>query len=60
MVGNSEQLLQVGTELQNGKYVVKRQLSSGGFGNTYVIIDKQFEDEFALKEFFIKGISIIK
>ena len=57
MVGNSEQLLQVGTELQNGKYVVKRQLSSGGFGNTYVIVDKQFEDEFALKEFFIKGIN---
>ena len=54
---DSKQMLQVGTKLQDGKYVIKKQLSSGGFGNTYIIIDKQFEDEFALKEFFIKGVN---
>jgi serine/threonine protein kinase len=54
---DSNQMLQVGTKLQDGKYVIKKQLSSGGFGNTYIVVDKQFEDEFALKEFFIKGIN---
>ena len=54
---DSKQMLQVGTKLQDGKYVIKKQLSSGGFGNTYIVVDKQFEDEFALKEFFIKGIN---
>lgn len=54
---DSNKLLQVGTKLQGGKYVVKSLLSSGGFGNTYIVVDKEFEDDFALKEFFIKGIN---
>ena len=53
----TKQMLQVGMKLQKGKYVIKKQLASGGFGNTYVVVDKQFEDEFALKEFFIKGVN---
>lgn len=53
----TKQMLQIGMKLQEGKYIIKRQLSSGGFGNTYIVVDKQFEDEFALKEFFIKGIN---
>ncbi len=55
--GKINQMLHVGMELQNGKYVVKSILSSGGFGNTYVIEDKQFQDKFVLKELFIKGIN---
>ena len=54
---DKNQLLCEGVILQNGKYVIKERLSSGGFGNTYVVIDKSFEDKFALKEFFIKGIN---
>lgn len=53
----NNQLLSEGMTLQNGKYAIKERLSSGGFGNTYVVVDKSFEDKFALKEFFIKGIN---
>lgn len=53
----TNRLLSIGTKLQGGKYVVKEQLSSGGFGNTYVIVDNSFEDRFALKEFFISGVN---
>ena len=55
--GKNNQMLHVGMELQNGKYVVKSILSSGGFGKTYIIEDKQFQDKFVLKELFIKGIN---
>ena len=53
----SMETLQIGMELQNGKYVVKAVLSSGGFGKTYIIEDKQFKDKFVLKELFIKGVN---
>ena len=50
-------LLPKGTILQMGKYRIDRELASGGFGNTYVITNLYFDEQFALKEFFIKGIS---
>jgi len=50
-------LLPVGTTLQNGKYRIKRQLASGGFGNTYEIYETQFEETFAMKEFYLKGVN---
>jgi serine/threonine protein kinase len=50
-------LLPIGTPLQMGKYRIDRYLSSGGFGNTYVITNVQFEEQFAMKEFFMKGIN---
>ena len=52
-----QSLLPLGTLLQLGKYRVDRYLSSGGFGNTYVITNLQFEEQFAMKEFFMKGIN---
>lgn len=52
-----QSLLPLGTLLQMGKYRVDRYLSSGGFGNTYVITNLQFEEQFAMKEFFMKGIN---
>ncbi|MBQ8657271.1 MAG: protein kinase [Prevotella sp.] len=54
---NSQSMLPVGTLLQGGKYRVDRYLSSGGFGNTYVATNTEFEEEVALKEFFMRGIS---
>ncbi|MBR1665808.1 MAG: protein kinase [Bacteroidaceae bacterium] len=51
-----KQLLPVGTELQ-GRYRVERQLSSGGFGNTYEVTNFRFNERWAMKEFFMKGIS---
>lgn len=52
-----QSLLPLGTLLQMGKYRVDKYLSSGGFGNTYVITNLQFEEQFAMKEFFMKGIN---
>lgn len=54
---NSQSMLPVGTLLQGGKYRIDRYLSSGGFGNTYVAVNTEFEEEVAIKEFFIRGVS---
>lgn len=54
---NVHSMLPVGTLLQNGKYRIERYLSSGGFGNTYVATNTEFEEQVAIKEFFIRGVS---
>ena len=50
-------MLPVGTLLQGGKYRIERYLSSGGFGNTYVATNTEFDEQVAIKEFFMRGIS---
>lgn len=50
-------MLPLGQILQMNKYRVDKYLSSGGFGNTYVVTNMEFEERMALKEFFMKGIS---
>jgi len=54
---NNEQMLCLGTTLQGGKYRIERYLACGGFGNTYVVFNTVFEELFAMKEFFMKGVS---
>mgnify|MGYP002626217065 CR=1 FL=1 len=54
---NNRAMLPVGTSLQGGKYRIERYLSSGGFGNTYVAVNTEFEEQVAIKEFFMRGIS---
>ena len=54
---NRESMLPVGTLLQGGKYRIDRYLSSGGFGNTYVATNTEFEEQVAIKEFFMRGVS---
>ncbi|MBR1447206.1 MAG: TonB family protein [Prevotella sp.] len=54
---NASNLLPIGATLQRGKYRVDRQLASGGFGNTYVVTDVQFEETYAMKEFYLKGVN---
>ena len=51
-----EGMLTVGTTLK-GMYRVERQLASGGFGNTYEVVSLAFNERFALKEFFLKGVN---
>lgn len=51
-----EGMLTVGTALAGGRYIIKRYLSSGGFGNTYVATDTSFDEEVAIKELYIKGV----
>lgn len=50
-------MLPVGTLLQNGKYRIDHYLASGGFGNTYAAYNLEFEEQIAIKEFFIKGVT---
>lgn len=50
-------MLRVGATLQMGKYRIERYLSSGGFGNTYVAYNTEFEETIAIKEFFLKGVN---
>ena len=54
---NERAMLGIGSTLQMGKYRVEAHLSSGGFGNTYMVTNTQFEERRAMKEFFIKGIN---
>ena len=57
LIMDSRSLLPIGTKLQMGKYRVDRYLSSGSFGNTYVITNLQFGEQYAMKEFFMKGVN---
>ncbi len=44
-----------GTLLQDGKYRIKRYLSSGGFGCTYEAEHVKLRKRVAIKEFFAKA-----
>jgi len=50
------QLMPAGTLLQEGKYRVVRYLSSGNFGNTYIVEHTDMHMQFAMKEFFLRNI----
>ena len=52
------QHLQPNTTLQGGKYRIERVLGQGGFGNTYVGYNTEFEETVAIKEFFMPFDSI--
>ena len=49
-------MLPVGSMLR-GIYRVESYLSSGGFGNTYIATNVEFEETVAIKEFFMRGVS---
>lgn len=49
-------MLKVGTIL-HGTYRIDGYLSSGGFGNTYVATKVEFGEKYAIKEFFMRGVS---
>lgn len=51
------QHLMPNTTLQGGKYRIERVLGQGGFGNTYVGYNTEFEETVAIKEFFMKGVT---
>lgn len=51
-------MLPEGTMLRNGTYRIEKHLSSGGFGNTYLVRNVAFNELYALKEFFMKGINL--
>ena len=53
---NNATMLKVGTIL-HGTYRIDRYLSSGGFGNTYIATNVEFEERVAIKEFFMKGVT---
>ena len=53
---DQQNMLPIGTVLHDN-YRVERHLSSGGFGNTYVVTHIHFDEQTALKEFFMKGVT---
>ena len=53
---NNASMLKVGTILR-GTYRIDSYLSSGGFGNTYIATNIEFEERVAIKEFFMKGVT---
>lgn len=53
---NIQSMLKVGTILR-GIYRIDSYLSSGGFGNTYVATNIEFDERVAIKEFFMKGVT---
>ena len=54
----NENMLPVGTLLMNGVYRIEKQIGSGGFGNTYVVLHQGMGVRRALKEFFMKDINL--
>ncbi len=54
------QRLQPNTTLQGGKYRIERVLGQGGFGNTYVGVNTVFNERVAIKEFFMRGVTLRK
>lgn len=48
-------MLRVGTIL-HGTYRIESYLASGGFGNTYLAKNIEFDEIYAIKEFFVKGV----
>ncbi len=53
---NQSPMLTVGSILR-GIYRIDSYLSSGGFGNTYVATNVEFDEVVAIKEFFMKGVT---
>lgn len=54
---NTSGLLPIGTILR-GTYRIDSYISSGGFGNTYKATNIAFKESVAIKEFFMRGVSI--
>lgn len=51
------QHLRINTTLQGGKYRIDKVLGEGGFGNTYLGYNLEFDERVAIKEFFMKGVT---
>ena len=55
----NENMLPVGTLLMNGIYRIEKQIGAGGFGNTYMVTNQNYNNEvYAMKEFFMKDINL--
>ena len=57
---DTNRLLPEGTLLRNDTYRIEQSLGSGGFGNTYLVRHIGLDAKMVVKEFFMKGISIIR
>lgn len=53
---DTSSMLRIGTILR-GIYRIDKYLSSGGFGNTYLATNTEFDEQVAIKEFFKRDIN---
>ena len=51
-----ENALNIGTELQDGRFTILEVLGSGGFGITYLAEQRLLQKKVAIKEFFLHGL----
>lgn len=51
----NQQALSPQTSLQGGRYTILRTLGQGGFGITYLAMQRGLEREVVVKEFFMKS-----
>lgn len=54
----NDNALPIGSLLNGGAYRIEEKISSGGFGNTYVVRNMKFKGLQAMKEFFMKDINL--
>jgi len=50
-------ILPIGSQLRGGDYTIERHLGSGGFGNTYLVLNR-LNKRLAVKEFFLKDVCV--
>ena len=50
--------LQPGSTLQNGKYEMQRKLGQGGFGITYLALQRNLQRTVVIKEFFMENFCV--
>ena len=51
-------MLAQGVLLRGGAYRIEKQLASGGFGNTYLVRNMAFNELYAMKEFYMRGVNM--
>lgn len=54
----NENMLPVGTVLRAKTYRIEKQIGAGGFGKTYMVTNLNFNEVYAMKEFFMKDINL--
>ena len=50
-------MMELGSQLQGGKYRIEKVIGQGSFSTIYLAIDQNRKDKVIIKEFLLKGIN---